>query len=88
MNCKLNLLTKRLNKIYLILTSNFVIPRSHARFLWKRIPRFMKTGNTELEHLYKVFESLWNNKNAQFYSLIEFNWSPKIANVMAGLKGD
>lgn len=60
--------------------------RSQARFLWKRIPQNLK--NAELEQLYKVFESLWHNRFAQFYIQINYNWSPSIARIMIELKGE
>lgn len=58
--------------------------RSHARFLWKRIPQNLK--NEELEQLNQVFETLWHNRFAQFYVQMNYTWSVNIAKIMIELK--
>ncbi|GAB0097276.1 COP9 signalosome complex subunit 8 [Sergentomyia squamirostris] len=59
---------------------------SQARFLWKRIPQNIKTGNVELERMLTVLQCLWSNKNVEFYKAITFEWSKPIAKVMGELK--
>uniref|UniRef100_A0A1L8DW75 Putative signalosome subunit 2 csn8 n=2 Tax=Nyssomyia neivai TaxID=330878 RepID=A0A1L8DW75_9DIPT len=59
---------------------------SQARFLWKRIPQNIKSGNAELERMFTVLQCLWSNKNVEFYRAITFEWSKPIAKVMGELK--
>ncbi|XP_052897614.1 COP9 signalosome complex subunit 8 [Anopheles moucheti] len=57
-----------------------------ARFLWKRIPQNMKTGNVELDQMYKVYVALWNNNTAGFYKAINHDWSKHVSELMFELK--
>uniref|UniRef100_A0A182J4N1 CSN8/PSMD8/EIF3K domain-containing protein n=1 Tax=Anopheles atroparvus TaxID=41427 RepID=A0A182J4N1_ANOAO len=57
-----------------------------ARFLWKRIPQNMKAGHSELEQMYKVYVSLWNNDTAGFYKAINHDWSKHVSELMFELK--
>uniref|UniRef100_U5EKJ7 Putative signalosome subunit 2 csn8 n=1 Tax=Corethrella appendiculata TaxID=1370023 RepID=U5EKJ7_9DIPT len=59
---------------------------SNARFLWKRIPQNIKTGNNELEQMYKVFTCLWNNDTSGFYKAINYDWSKNVSELMFELK--
>lgn len=63
-----------------------VFIRVSARFLWKRIPVAAKNGNQELEHMHKVYQTLWKNELVEFYKLIDYKWSPSVAEVMFELK--
>lgn len=58
-----------------------------ARFLWKRIPANVKTGNVELEKIHKVYTCLWNNDIAGFFNAINYEWSSNIAEIMFELRG-
>lgn len=58
-----------------------------ARFLWKRIPLNIKTGNVELEKIHSVYLCLWNNDIAGFFKNINYEWSNNIAELMFELRG-
>ncbi|XP_055299582.1 COP9 signalosome complex subunit 8 [Sitodiplosis mosellana] len=59
---------------------------SSARFLWKRIPLNVKTGNIELEKIHSVYICLWNNDIAGFFKIINYEWSNNIAELMFELR--
>ncbi|EAT40448.1 AAEL007821-PA [Aedes aegypti] len=59
---------------------------SNARYLWKRIPPSVKTGHSELEQMYKVFQCQWNNDTAGFYKAINYDWSKHVSELMFELK--
>lgn len=61
--------------------------RSKARFLWKRIPATVKTGNVELGKIWSIFNHLWDNDVSEFFKIIDFEWSTNVAKLMAQLKG-
>lgn len=58
-----------------------------ARFLWKRIPLQIKTGNVALEKIHNVYVCLWNNDIAGFFKIINYEWSSNIAELMFELRG-
>ncbi|KFB43040.1 AGAP008857-PA-like protein [Anopheles sinensis] len=46
----------------------------------------MKAGHSELEQMYKVYVSLWNNDTAGFYKAINHDWSKHVSELMFELK--
>lgn len=82
MNCKSTFISW---KVRHYIRSGVFYCSSHARFLWKRIPQNLK--NAELEQLYKVFECLWHNRPAPFYTQVNYNWSPNVGKLVVALKG-
>lgn len=61
--------------------------RCSARFLWKRVPPITKNGNTELEKIWKIYNTLWNNNVESFFKNINYEWSTNVAELMFELKG-
>ncbi|KAG4068048.1 hypothetical protein HA402_011381 [Bradysia odoriphaga] len=59
---------------------------SKARFLWKRIPKSIKTGNVELEKIWNIFNHLWDNDLNAFFKAINFEWSANVGRIMSQLK--
>ena len=67
------LLYFRLYAIYLIIGE-----MTAAKFLWKRIPVSVKSGD-EMKQLWKIGCKLWTGDLKTVYELIQaFNWSPVI----------
>ncbi|CAD7078854.1 unnamed protein product [Hermetia illucens] len=58
----------------------------NARFLWKRIPQNVKSGNAELTRIHNVYLALWNNNSPEFFKAIEYEWSSNIAELIFELK--
>lgn len=58
-----------------------------ARFLWKRIPLHIKSGNIELETIHSIYICLWNNDITGFFKTINYEWSNNIAELMFELRG-
>lgn len=62
------------------------MPRANARFLWKRIPPIIKAGNVELDKMWTVYTSLWQNDLVTFFNSVTFAWSANVAELMQELK--
>lgn len=78
--------------IYFNIVDNLTIngsscsPRANARYLWKRIPSTVKTGNVELDKLWTVYVSLWQNDLTAFFKAITFTWTSSVADLMGELR--
>lgn len=59
---------------------------ANARYLWKRIPSSVKCGNVELDKLWTVYVSLWQNDLITFFKAVSFSWSPNVAELMSELR--
>ncbi|XP_075261281.1 COP9 signalosome complex subunit 8-like isoform X1 [Convolutriloba macropyga] len=71
----------RLYAIYLIIGE-----MTAAKFLWKRIPVSVKSGD-EMKQLWKIGCKLWTGDLKTVYELIQaFNWSPVIENYIRTLE--
>lgn len=50
------------------------------------MPPVVKCGNVELDNMWTIYTSLWQNDLATFFKTITFAWTPNVAELMHELK--
>jgi len=58
----------------------------NAKFLWKRIPPSVKTGNTELLKIWQVGQRMWRRDWPAVHEALNIEWSEDVAEIMNALK--
>jgi len=52
---------------------------SSSRFLWKRLPKSLKTNSKELKALWQIGQAMWTKNNQQFYKSVEgYAWNKRV----------
>lgn len=63
--------------------------RCNAKFLWKRIPQNIITGNPDISAVWAVSQKLWKKDLPGTYqALAAYNWVEPIAPIIRALEGN
>lgn len=58
----------------------------NAKYLWKRIPSDLKTGNAELGKIWVVGQRMWQRDLPGVHVALNAEWSEDVFDIMAALK--
>ncbi|XP_076240474.1 COP9 signalosome subunit 8 isoform X1 [Calliopsis andreniformis] len=58
----------------------------NAKYLWKRIPSDLKTGNAELGQIWVVGQRMWQRDWPAVHVALNAEWSEDVSDIMAALK--
>lgn len=62
--------------------------RCNAKFLWKRIPQNIISGNPDISAVWAVGQKLWKKDLAGTYqALAAYNWVEPVAAIIRALEG-
>ncbi|KAF3422037.1 hypothetical protein E2986_05270 [Frieseomelitta varia] len=58
----------------------------NAKYLWKRIPADLKSGNAELGQIWMVGQRMWQRDWPAVHVALNAEWSEDVSDIMAALK--
>lgn len=58
----------------------------NAKYLWKRIPADLKSGNRELGQIWMVGQRMWQRDWPAVHVALNAEWSEDVSDIMAALK--
>ncbi|XP_044020420.1 COP9 signalosome complex subunit 8 [Aphidius gifuensis] len=58
----------------------------HAKYLWQRIPKSVKSSCSELSQIWIVGQRMWQRDWTAVHTALNNEWSEQVANIMLALK--